>query len=143
MSATTPQVTTRLRFGIALAVSAIASSYLPFLITPFIITLTGNREAGMAMGVPIGIMVGWLAFPLIAWRPIRATQLLNLPIVVLLVFVGFTILPEHWILDREADRNGLVGAIVNVMLCAIAVYGMLTWVRNRVMVTSTGLSRWI
>ena len=143
MSATTPQVTTRLRFGIALAVSAIASSYLPFLSTPFIITLTGNREAGMAMGVPIGIMVGWLAFPLIAWRPIRATQLLNLPIVVLLVFAGFTILPEHWILDREADRNGLAGAILNVMLCALVAYGGLTWIRNRVMATGAGISRWI
>ena len=143
MSAATPHMTTTLRFGIAFAVAASASSYFPFVITPFIITLTGSREAGMATGVPIGIMVGWLAFPLIAWRPIRVTQLLNLPIVVLLTFVGFTILPDHWILDREADRNGLAGAILNVMLCALVAYGGLTWIRNRVMATGAGISRWI
>ena len=52
------------RFGVAFVISAAASAILPFLVTPVVIAATGRREAGMALGVPIGLIVGWLLFPL-------------------------------------------------------------------------------
>ena len=123
-------VTSAGRFGMAFAIAAVASAILPFVITPVFIAATGRREAGMAAGVPIGILLGWLIFPWIAWRPFRAAHLLAIPLVVGLVVAGFTLLPEHWLTTREGDRNGVYGALMNVALCALAGYGVLTWIRN-------------
>ena len=131
MSVTTPVVTTAWQFGMAFGIAAVTSACLPFVITPIVIAATGRREAGMAVGVPVGIMLGWLIFPFIAWRPVRAVHLLALPLAVLFVVAGFTVLPEHWVTSRESDRNGLFGGIINVALCALAGYGVLTWARNR------------
>lgn len=61
---------------------------------------------------------------------IAAVHLLALPLAVLFVVAGFTVLPAHWLTSREGDRNGLSGGIINVVLCALAGYGVLTWVRN-------------
>lgn len=130
MPVTTPAVTTTWRFGMAFGMAAVASAGLPYAVTPIIIAATGRREAGMAIGVPAGIMLGWLLFPFLAWRPVRAIHLLALPLAVLFVVAGFTLLPQHWLTSRESDRNGLQGTILNVTLCALAGYGALTWVRN-------------
>jgi len=125
-----PPVTSAGQFGIAFAIAAVASMCLPFVITPMLIAVTGRREAGMAIGVPIGILLGWLVFPWIAWRPFRAVHLLAVPLVVGFVLAGFTLLPEHWLTSREGDRNGVYGAMINVALVALVGYGALTWARN-------------
>jgi hypothetical protein len=125
-----PAKTSLGRFGAAFAIAAAASVCLPFLVTPIIIMATGVREQGMAIGVSLGIMVGWFIFPFVAWRPFRAVHLLALPIVALAAFAGLTILPEHWLTSPDGDRNGIFGAMINYGLCVLAVYGGLTWSRN-------------
>jgi hypothetical protein len=92
------------RFGAAFALAAVASVCVPFVVTPIIIMATGERLAGMAMGVPLGIMAGWCIFPFVAWRPFRAVHLLALPIVGLAAFAGLT-----WLRNRRlsiSDPNG-------------------------------------
>ncbi len=126
-----PPVTSAGQFGIAFAIAAIASAILPFAITPMLVAATGQREAGMAIGVPAGIMLGWLLFPFLAWRPVRAAHLVALPFVILFVMAGFTLLPEHWLTSREGDRYGIYGAMLNVALVALVGYAVLTWLRNR------------
>ena len=85
----------------------------------------------MGIGASLGVMAGWLVFPFVAWRPFRAVQLLALPAGFLAAFVGFTILPEHWLRAPDGESTGLPGAVVNYLLCFFAVYGGLTWTRNR------------
>jgi hypothetical protein len=130
MPVTTPAVTTALRFGLSFAVATAASVCIPFVLTSIIINATGDREKGMGFGIPVGIMLGWFVFPLIAWRPFRFVHLLALPVVLLLVAGGLALLPNHWLISEERDRYGLYTLIINVMLCALVGYGALTWIRN-------------
>lgn len=118
------------RFGAAFALAAVASVCVPFVVTPIMINATGGREAGMAIGVPLGIMVGWFIFPFVAWRPFRAVHLLAPPIVGLVAFAGLTVLPEHWLTSHDGDRNGVFAAMINFALCSLAMYAGLTWLRN-------------
>lgn len=120
------------QFVVAFVISAATSAILPFLITPVIISASGHREAGMALGVPTGLVLAWLLFPLIAWRPLRALHLLALPFVAALVVAALAFLPEHWLTSREGDMYGVHGATCNVMISALVGYGALTWIRNSV-----------
>ena len=137
-SMTASAATSAWQFAMAFMLSAVASAILPFLITPVVIAATGRREAGMALGVPMGLMLGWLLFPLIAWRPLRAVHLLALPFVAMLVVAAVALLPEHWLTSREGDMYGVYGAILNVMLGALVGYGALTWIRNIVVRAGAG-----
>lgn len=64
-------------------------------------------------------------------RPVRFVHLLALPVVVLLVAAGLTLLPDHWLIGDERDRYGLFTLISNVMLCALVGYGGISWFRSR------------
>jgi hypothetical protein len=128
-------MTSLLRFGSAFALAALASVCLPFVVTPIIINATGVREAGMAMGVPLGIIVGWFIFPFVAWRPFRAVHLLALPIGALAALAGLIVLPEHWLTSHDGDRNGIYGAMINMALGSLVLYGGLTWSRNMLLRT--------
>lgn len=130
LPAARPAKTTLRRFGAAIALAAVASVSLPFLITPILIMATGVRLQGMAIGVPLGLMVGWSIFPFVAWKPFRPLQLLALPIVAVAALAGLTILPEHWLTSPDGDRYGIFGAMINFAVCVLAVYGGLTWSRN-------------
>lgn len=132
-----PAKTSLGRFSAAFAIAAVASVCIPLLAIPIIIGATGKREAGIGIGVSIGIMAGWFIFPLVAWRPFRAVQLLALPMGFLAALAGFTILPEHWLTGSNGDRFGMSGALINYVLCVLAVYGGLTWLRNRRLHAST------
>jgi hypothetical protein len=123
------------RFGFAFALAALASVCVPFVVTPIIINATGVREAGMAMGVPLGIIVGWFIFPFVAWRPFRAVHLLALPIGALAALAGLIVLPEHWLTSHDGDRNGIYGAMINMALGSLVLYGGLTWSRNMLLRT--------
>ena len=126
-----PAKTSLGRFGAAFAIAAVASVCIPLFVIPIIIMATGKREAGIGIGVSLGVMAGWFIFPFVAWRPFRAVQLLALPFGFLAAFAGFTILPEHWLTGPDGDRFGMSGALINYVLCVLAVYGGLTWLRNR------------
>jgi hypothetical protein len=130
-----PTVTSLRRFGFAFALAALASVCVPFVVTPIIINATGGREAGMAMGVPLGIIVGWFIFPFVAWRPFRALHLLALPIGALAALAGAIVLPEHWLTSHDGDRNGIYGAMINMALGSLVLYGGLTWSRNMLLRT--------
>jgi hypothetical protein len=141
MPATTSIVTTARQFGLAFAIATAASVCIPFVLTSIIINATGVREKGMGFGIPIGIMLGWLIFPVIAWKPFRFVHLLALPVVLLLVAAALALLPDHWLIGEERDRYGLYTLIVNVMLCALVGYGALTWIRNILLLRAgTGVS---
>lgn len=85
----------------------------------------------MPVGMPVGTILGRLISPFLAWRPVRAVHLIAPPLVVLFGVAGFTMLPKHWVTSRASDRNGVIGRIINVALCALAGNGVLTWARNR------------
>lgn len=129
------------RFSAAFALAALASVCVPFVVTPIIIMATGKRLAGMGIGVPLGIMVGWFIFPFVAWRPFRAVHLLAPPIVGLAAFAGLMVLPEHWLTSRHGDMYGIFGAMINFALCALAAYGGLTWSRNILLRAGTDCSQ--
>jgi hypothetical protein len=130
MPATMSVMTTARQFAMAFAFAAAASVCIPFALTSIIINATGRREMGMGFGIPVGILLGWSIFPFIAWRPFHLAHLLALPVVLLVVIAGITILPDHWLIREERDRYGLYTLIVNAMLCALVAYGALTWARN-------------
>jgi hypothetical protein len=134
-----PDTTSLRRFGAAFALASIASVAVPFVITPIIIMATGERLAGMGIGVPLGIIVGWLIFPFVAWRPFRAVHLLALPIVGVAAVAGLMVLPEHWLTSDSRDDYGIFGAMINYGLCALAGYGGLTWLRNKLLRGGTDL----
>ena len=136
MPAATSIVTTARQFGLAFAIAAAASVCIPFVLTPIIINATGRREAGMGLGIPVGMLLGWFIFPFIAWRPFRFVHLLALPVVLFLVMAVLAFLPEHWLVGEERDRYGLYTLFANVMLCALVGYGAMTWIRNIMVVRS-------
>ena len=123
-------VTTARQFGLSFAIAAAASVVIPFVLTSIIITATGNREKGMGFGIPVGILLGWLIFPMIAWKPFRFVHLLALLVVLVLVAAALTLLPDHWLIGEERDRYGLYTLLMNVMLAALVGFGAVTLIRN-------------
>jgi hypothetical protein len=132
--------TSLIRFSVSLVAAALASIVVPFLITPFSIIATGERLAGMGMGVIAGIILGWCLFPVIAWRPFRAAHLLAVFGVSAVAFTALLFLPENWVTTPH-DDYGIYAAMISYGLIAIAAYGILTWCRNLLLFRLNGFVR--
>jgi hypothetical protein len=117
------------RFSASFVVAALASVVLPFLITPLVIMASGERLAGMGIGVLLGITLGWCLFPVMAWRPFRAAHVLAVIAISAVAFAALVLLPQDWV-TTPRDDYGIYAAMISFGLTALAAYGTLTWLRN-------------